>query len=308
MKAPIFALLLICSSIPAMAQETFPVTVVSASNSKEFPIYPTGQVPDSLGIDPVKDIPTLTFFPAASPSGAAMIVCPGGGYGMLASHEGRDYALWLAQRGINAFVLKYRLGSNGYRHPAEMHDIQRAIRYVRAHAPDWSIDSARIGVIGSSAGGHLASTAATHFDAGNPTASDPVERVSSRPDLAILCYPVISMGPLAHSGSKDNLLGATPDPALVTFLSSELQVTHDTPPCFIWHTRDDAVVKVENSILFAQALQKNNVPYELHIYEHGPHGQGLGIKGYDPATSDPAQLLQWTRDLDDWLRLHHFEK
>ena len=235
-----------------------------------------------------------------------MVICPGGGYAGLADHEGRDYALWLNERGITAFVLKYRLGSNGYHHPAMMYDVQRAIRMVRFNAHDWKIDSGKIGVMGSSAGGHLASTAVTHFDAGLPDAADPVDRVSSRPDLGVLCYPVISMEAKTHGGSKKNLFGENPSPELCTLLSSELQVSKETPPCFIWHNADDRGVWVENSLLFASALSDKKVPFALHIYQNGGHGQGLGSKGYQLGKTDPAQLLAWTRELVDWLKQHGF--
>lgn len=271
------------------------------------PLWPSG-APDARGTDPEKDVPTLTaFWPDRGTSTvAAVIVCPGGGYGGLAGYEGRDYAVWMSERGIAGFVLKYRLGSNGYRHPTMLHDAQRAIRLLRANAAEWRIDPRRIGIMGSSAGGHLAATAMTHFDAGNPAATDAVERVSSRPDLGILCYPVISMGSLGHGGSRQNLLGTNPAPETVALLSNELQVTKETPPCFVWHTRDDPVVKVQNAFAFAQALQTNGVPYDLHIYQSGPHGMALGTKGYQPGISDPAKLLPWTRDLDSWLRLQGF--
>ncbi len=266
--------------------------------------------PGALGTDPVKDIPTLTVF-LPSPSlatGAAMVVCPGGGYSGLAQHEGKDYAVWLNQHGIAGLVLKYRLGSAGYHHPVMMEDVQRAIRLARFHAEDWKIDVNRVGVMGSSAGGHLASTAVTHFDAGDANAADPVDRLSCRPDLGILCYPVITLGPGTHSGSLHNLLGPNPSPELVKFLSSEQQVTHETPPCFIWSTADDQTVPVENSLLFAQALAKNKVPFEIHIYPHGPHGQGLGIHNYDSKKSDQSKLLPWTQALLAWLRTEHFVK
>jgi acetyl esterase/lipase len=235
-----------------------------------------------------------------------MVICPGGGYSHLAAHEGKDYAVWLNQQGIAGLVLKYRLGSAGYRHPVELEDVQRAIRLARFHAEDWKIDPKRVGVMGSSAGGHLASTAVTHFDAGDPKAADPVDRLSCRPDLGVLCYPVITMGPMSHSGSRDNLLGKSPSPELVTLLSNELQVTGETPPCFIWSTADDHVVPVVNSLMFADALAKNKVPFEIHIYAHGPHGQGLGIHNYDPSTSDPAHLLPWTYELSRWLKIQNF--
>jgi acetyl esterase/lipase len=267
-----------------------------------------GPAPGALGSDREKDVPTLSLFlpPATAATGAAMIICPGGAYQHLAPHEGKDYALWLNQLGIAGLVLKYRLGSAGYRYPVMLEDIQRAIRTARLRARQWNIDAGRIGVMGSSAGGHLASTAMTHFDAGQSDAADPIERIRSRPDLGVLCYPVITMGPLTHAGTKQNLLGDHPDPKLVENLSNELHVTADTPPCFIWATADDHTVPVQNSLLFAEALAAHKVPFEIHIYPHGPHGQGLGVHGYDPATTAPAALLPWTSELSHWLRIQHF--
>jgi acetyl esterase/lipase len=209
--------------------------------------------------------------------------------------------LWLNEQGITAFVLKYRLGTASYKHPAMMQDVLRAIRYVRANAEKWKLDPNRIGVIGSSAGGHLASTALTHFDLGDPNAPDPIDRVSSRPNLGILCYPVITMGPDTHSGSKRNLLGETPDPKLVEFLSSEKQVTKDTPPTFIFHTFEDATVKVENSLEFAAALRRSGVSFSLHIYPKGTHGMGLGGTQWDPANRHP-----WTNECALWLKDQEF--
>jgi acetyl esterase/lipase len=226
----------------------------------------------------------------------------------LASHEGRDYALWLNQHGIAAFVLKYRLGSAGYRHPVMMGDVKRAVRYVRAKAADWKLDPKRIGVMGSSAGGHLASTAVTHFDTGKGDAPDPIERASSRPDLGILCYPVITMGPNTHNGSKNNLLGKEPSPELVKLLSNEQQVTKDTPPCFVWHTWEDKGVKVENALEFAAALQRSGVPFDLHVYQKGPHGIGLGVKGWEPEKTPLAALHPWTQDLAVWLKVQGFAR
>jgi acetyl esterase/lipase len=259
-------------------------------------LWPEG-APGALGKDD-KDIPTLTPYPAnpAEASGAAMVVCPGGGYGGLAPHEGKDYALWLNEHGITAFVLEYRLGANGYRHPRMLEDAARALRLVRGRADEWKVDPKRIGIMGSSAGGHLASTLLTHFDSGDPGAMDPIERQSSRPDLGILCYPVISMGPNTHEGSKNNLLGKDPAPELVKLLSNELQVTAKTPPCFVWHTWEDKAVKVENSLEFAAALQKAGVPFDLHIYQKGAHGIGL-------ANGHP-----WTKDCLFWLKTQGFVK
>lgn len=258
-----------------------------------IPLWP-GDVPGALG-KAEKDTPTLTVYKPAKPCGSAIVVCPGGGYGGLAPHEGRDYALWLNRYGVTAFVLKYRLGSDGYRHPVMLWDAQRAVRLVRSHAKEWGIESNKIGIMGSSAGGHLASTLATHFDGGQDVGSDPVEHVSCKPDFAILCYAVITMGQFTHQGSKANLLGDHPDPKLVEELSNEKRVTKDTPPCFIWHTVEDNAVPVENSINFALALSKNKVPYELHLYEKGGHGLGLA------GPPDGANLHPWTGALITWL-------
>lgn len=278
-----------------------------------FPLW-QGDAPLSLGNDPVRDIPTLTAYlprvatvldhnkTAEPKKGTAVIVCPGGGYGGLAGHEGLDYALWLNERGIAAFVLKYRLGSHDYRHPAMWYDVSRAIRTVRARAKEWNLDPAKIGVMGSSAGGHLSATVITHNDAGKPEAEDPIERASSRPDFGILCYAVISLGPLAHGGSKRNLLGDNPPEDLVQHLSLEQQVTADTPPCFIWSTQEDKAVLAEHSLLFALALQRAGVRYDLHVFEKQGHGIGLGVRGYDPAVSNAGELHPWTRDLEFWLR------
>ena len=230
-----------------------------------------------------------------------MVICPGGGYAHLAPHEGGDYARFLNERGIAGFVLKYRLGSDGYHHPAMLQDAARAVRIVRGRAAEWKLNPQRIGIMGSSAGGHLATTLLTHFDSGKPDAADPIERQSSRPDLGIVCYGVISMGIFTHGGSKLNLLGKDPSPELVRDLSNELQVTKDTPPCFIWHTWEDKSVPVENSLQFAEALRKAGVRFDLHIYEKGAHGMGLGSRDYDPTKWHP-----WTADCVYWLKAQGF--
>jgi acetyl esterase/lipase len=178
-----------------------------------------------------------------------------------------------------------------------LQDVSRAIRYVRANAEKYKIDPKRVGVMGSSAGGHLASTVMTHFDAGKADDPDPIEKQPSRPDFGILCYPVITMGQLTHAGSKRNLLGDQPSEELVKELSNELRVTPQTPPCFIWHGLNDRTVPIENTIDFAMALKKNNVPFDLHIYQNAPHGLGLGDK--PPAF---AHTLPWTADLLLWLK------
>jgi acetyl esterase/lipase len=269
------------------------LVILAAITPQAFRLW-DGDAPGALGKSD-KDVPTLTLYEPKHPSGSAVIVCPGGGYEMLADHEGSAYAMYLNRLGVTAFVLHYRLGSNGYRYSVELLDIKRAIRTVRAGAAKWKIDPKKVGVMGSSAGGHLASMAVTKFDGGDKAARDPIDRVGSRPDFGILCYAVISMGPIGHAGSRRALLGDDPPQALIEETSSELHVTHETPPCFIWHTQDDPVVPVANSEVFASALQKAEVPYELHLYPHGEHGLGLG------GTSDSNTLLPWTRELNKWM-------
>lgn len=277
-------------------------TTVNAAALDPVLLWPEG-APGALGADD-KDKPSLTpYIPdVGSTPRAAIVICPGGGYAGLAQHEGRDYALWLNMHGLTAFVLKYRLGSHGYRHPAMLYDAARAVRLVRSRASEWGVDPQRVGIMGSSAGGHLASTLLTHFDAGDASAPDPVDRFSSRPDLGILCYPVITMGKFTHQGSKLNLLGRDPSADLVKLLSNELQVTSQTPPCFIWHTFEDEGVPLENSLEFAAALRRAAVPFELHIYEKGRHGLGLADK------PPFANVHPWARDCLLWLKTRGFVK
>ena len=257
-----------------------------------------GDAPGATGQRP-QDIPTLTpYLPdPAKRNGASMIVLPGGGYSNLAAHEGTGYAEWLATQGITAYVLRYRLGSQGYRYPAEFDDVTRAVRLVRSLAKKSGsgLDPDRVGVIGSSAGGHLAALVATHFDAGKADATDMIERESSGADLVVLCYPVITFGQFAHAGSRNQLLGPNPSPELVEKLSTELQVTKETPPTFLWHTVEDATVPVENSLMFAAALRRNGVPFSLHIYEKGAHGLGLG-RPDRPAPPWADQLVYWLKE------------
>lgn len=270
---------------------------VNAAPETPIVLWPAG-APGAVGTAPT-DIPTLTPYlaPKEKATGAAIIVCPGGGYGHLADHEGGPVAEWLNSIGVTAFVLKYRLGPT-YHHPAPLQDAARAIRTVRARAREWGLDPQRLGILGFSAGGHLAATAGTHFAAGQAEAADPIERVSSRPDLMILIYPVITMRESTHSGSKLNLLGKEPSADLVKLLSNEEQVTKETPPTFLVHTMTDATVPVENSMMFAAALRKAGVPFEFHLYERGAHGFGL-------ATKDPV-LSSWPARCADWLRVHDF--
>jgi acetyl esterase/lipase len=260
-------------------------------------LWPHG-APGAIGSEPA-DQPTLTIFlPAAEKAnGTAVVICPGGGYGALAvDHEGKQVAEWLNNLGVTAFMLKYRIAPR-YRHPAPLQDAQRAIRTVRARASEWNVDPHRVGIWGFSAGGHLASTAGTHYDEGKAGTEDPIERVSCRPDFMILCYPVITLNPpYAHRGSRDNLLGKEADPKLVESLCNDSQVTAKTPPTFLFHTAADTGVPPENSVLFFLALRKAGVPAELHIYENGRHGVGL-------ATQDPV-LRTWPDRLAVWMKGH----
>jgi len=272
-------------------------SVVKAAPESPIILWPEG-APGAAGHEPA-DIPTLTpyFPPKEKATGAAIIICPGGGYSHLADHEGAPVAEWLNTLGITAFVLKYRIGPR-YHHPAPLQDAARAIRLVRARAKEWGLDPERIGILGFSAGGHLASTAGTHFDTAKPDSADPIERVSSRPNLMVLVYPVITMREKTHAGSKKQLLGDNPSPELVALLSNEEHVTKETPPTFIVHTFTDTAVPVENSLMFVEALRRAGVSFEFHLYERGAHGFGLGTK-------DPI-LATWPARCADWLRLHGF--
>ena len=264
-------------------------------------LWPNG-APGALGEDD-GDKPAITVYMPPNTAGpmTAVIIAPGGSYARLSmNNEGRAPANHFNTLGIAAFVLRYRLGPR-YHHPIELGDAQRAIRTVRARAAEWHIATDRIGIMGFSAGGHLASSASTHFDAGTPDAADPIDRVSSRPDFAVLAYPVISfVEPWTHQGSKTNLLGEHPDPALARSLSSDTQVTASTPPTFIYHTNADTVVPAENAVAYFQALRKAGVPAEMHLFRNGPHGTGLGQQ-------DPA-LAEWPRLLANWLRISGFMK
>ncbi len=231
---------------------------------------------------------------------AGMVICPGGAYKQLmSSYEGADIARWLNSFGVAAFVLQYRI-SPRYHHPAPLLDATRAVRYVRYHAARFGLLPGRIGIIGFSAGGHLASTLITHFDSGNPDAGDAVDRMSSRPDFAVLGYPVITLQtPWTHQESVHNLLGANPDQALIRELSNDLQVTDRTPPTFLFHTAADAAVPARNSLLFYSALRGRGVESELHLFEYGVHGAGLA-NGHGGAPRVPA-LLDWSALAEEWI-------
>lgn len=274
--------------------------MIAATSGQAIPLWADG-APNAVGKEAL-DIPTITPFPVPkeTASGAAIVIFPGGGYARLSDvKEGSDVARWLNTLGISAFVVKYRLGMR-YHQPNQLLDAARAVRIVRTRASEWGVDPNRIGILGFSAGGHLASTLGTHFDAGQPDTKDSIDRVSSRPDLMVLIYPVITMGEFAHAGSKRNLLDEKPSDDLVKFYSNELQVKQNTPPTFLVHTMTDATVPVENSMMFAAGLRKAGVPFELHLYEKGPHGFGL-------APADPV-LASWTARCADWLGQHGFTK
>ncbi|MCX6552838.1 MAG: alpha/beta hydrolase [Acidobacteria bacterium] len=246
-------------------------------------------------------VPTLTVFapPADRANGTAVINCPGGGYARLAiANEGEGVARRLTAVGVTVFVLKYRLVEYG--HPAPLQDVLRAIRYVRAHATDLGINPNRIGVFGSSAGGHLAASAATLYDAPEGRTGAALDAISGRPDFVALLYPVITMKPpYAHEGSRRNLIGEQPAPGLLDGLSLETRVTKDTPPVFLVHTDEDTSVPLENSLLFFQALRRAGVPAELHLYEKGRHGFGTSA-GLGPTSDWPARLEAWMRS-HGWL-------
>ncbi len=263
----------------------------------------TGAAPDALG-NADKDTPTLTpFWPAPEQaSGAAFIVCPGGGYRNLAAHEGEPFAKWLASQGIAAFVLKYRLNTDGYKVPTILLDAARAVRLVRTHAAEWGIDPKRIGMIGSSPGGHLTATLITQFDAGKADSADPVERASSRPDLAVLCYGFILFD-VPDADREERFLGPNGTPEQKRLLSPRLNVRTDTPQCFVWQTVEDDKVIADNALAFANALREKGVPFDLHLYEKGKHGIGLGTKD-----GDPAKMHPWTKDCAFWLKQQGFAK
>lgn len=229
-----------------------------------------------------------------------IIVCPGGGYTHHADHEGEPVARWLNKIGISVIVLHYRIAP--HHHPAPLDDAQTTIRMVRANAKEWNIDPNRVGILGFSAGGHLASSAGTLFEEGDELAEKEIRRYSSRPDLMILCYPVITMASpqYAHEGSKFHLLGEQPSLSLVQKMSTDKQVTKNTPPTFLWHTADDETVSVENSLMFARSLGKYDIPYALHIFESGKHGLGLA--------EDSPEVNLWSKLCEEWLKNRKFIK
>jgi acetyl esterase/lipase len=237
--------------------------------------------------------PRLTGYPVPGGHSAAVLILPGGGYAHHAPHESEPVARWLGSLGIAAFVLNYRISPD--RHPAPLLDAKRAMRFLRRHSTDLGIDPDRIGVLGFSAGGHLAATLSVDVPVQQP-ALDDIDEQRARPDLAVLCYPVISFVDYPKSGSMRNLLGAEPDPVQAAQLSAELQVDEATPPTFLWHTADDEAVDVNNSLRYAQSLATRSVPFELHVFPHGRHGLGLA--------EQEGAAAQWTTLCSSWLRAH----
>lgn len=258
-----------------------------------IPLWPQG-APGALGKE-AKDTPTLTPHLPAKPNGAAMLLVPGGSYSGIFEPQAEPFARWLNAQGITVFVLRYRLGSAGYRYPAQLQDAVRAMRSIRAGAGRWKIAPHRIGAMGFSAGGHLVSSLICRPEDGEVLSTGPAGRAGARPDLAILCYPVISMIVRPHAISRQNLIGDSPSEELARKTSSELQVRSGLPPCFVWHTSEDKMVPVDHALRFADALHKQGVPHELHVYQHGDHGTGL------MGTEHP-----WFGDLLFWLRAQGF--
>jgi acetyl esterase/lipase len=287
------------ASAVATPQAQTPAAPPAVKPSETILLWPKG-APGAVG-DTDLDKPTLdVYLPASNPTHSAVVICPGGGYVHLSMQkEGSDVAAWLNARGVAGFVLKYRLAPR-YGYPAPIDDGMRAIRYVRAHAADYGLDANHIGMMGFSAGGHLTATVSTHFDAGTQNAADPINSFSDRPDFTILCYAALSMrDALTHGGSRHALLGDTSDPKLIDFLSAELQVTSTTPPTFIYHTVTDNAVPVQASVAYFEALLREGVPVEMHLFQAGPHGTGLGV-GF-PAF---PELREWPTLLENWMRFN----
>ena len=299
------AALVALTAFVVSAIEAYPADANADDAGKIIRLWPGG-APLAKGDSPA-DVPTITMREPreGTHNGTALIICPGGGYGaLMTTYEGRDVADWFRAKGVTTFELQYRIAP--YQHPAPLMDAQQAIRTIRARAKEFEINPERIGIIGFSAGGHLAATAATLFDTPlspaaevNPSdeAAQAVARASARPDFAILAYPVINLqDDVAHIGSRKNLLGATPDPQLVEMLSADLAVTKATPPTFLFHTGEDTVVPASHSLRYYQACLDAGVPAEMHVFEHGRHGVGL-------AREDPV-LRAWPELCAAWMRRH----
>ncbi|MDX2432759.1 MAG: alpha/beta hydrolase [Bacteroides sp.] len=297
----LFSMMMISSTLAQ--NQIIPLWEEDPPNYRETGEVTIWDTADIVRVRNVQKPDIAIFLPSKkNATGEAVVICPGGGYGILAyDWEGSDIARWLNSKGIAAFVLKYRLpGSSNNIEPrlSPLMDAQRALRLVRTRAEKWNVDPAKIGIMGFSAGGHLASTLSTHYDAGNPASTDPVEQVSCRPDFSILIYPVISFEDgVTHAGSKKNLLGENPDPELVDYYSNEKQITEDTPPAILIHSADDDVVPLQNSLGYYNALRKYNALSELHVYPYGGHGYSLAI-GKGHLSTWPDRVIDWIRYLN----------
>ena len=237
-------------------------------------------------------VPTIEAYPAENSKGA-VVVFPGGGYSNRAEHEGTGMGKWLQANGVTAFVVEYRVAP--YRHPAEISDAMRAVRFVRHYADKYGVDKDKIAVMGSSAGGHLAGSVSVHYDKKMYEPTDEIDKEDYKPNASVLCYSVIDMFEYRHDGSRQNLIGPNPLQSDKELMSLYMQVDKNTPPAFLWHTAEDSCVPVENTLLYANALAKAKVPFEVHIYPHGPHGLGLA--------QDIPHTAQWTNALLNWLTL-----
>jgi acetyl esterase/lipase len=287
--------------MPLMAQnQIIPLWEGDPPNYRETGEVTIWDTADIVRVRNVQKPDIAVFLPSRkNASGEAVVICPGGGYGILAyDWEGSDIARWLNSEGIAAFVLKYRLPgakSNIIPYKSPLMDAQRAMRLVRFHAEKWNIDPGKVGVMGFSAGGHLASTISTHYDPGDSENDDPVEHESCRPDFSVLVYPVVSFTEeYSHVGSRENLLGKDADPDLIKHFSNELHVTDKTPPAILIHSGDDYGVPVENSIAYYEALQENKISSELHIYPYGGHGYSLAI-GQGHLSTWPDRVIEWIK-------------
>lgn len=303
MIKPLSIVLLAIAGLAACAPEFGPAQkapVLPAATGDTLRLW-QGRAPGAKGDEP-KDTPSLAVFRPDNPCGSAILVLPGGGYTFLADHEGSAYAQFLNRYGVTAFVLSYRLSPNGYWYPAPFLDATRAMRLIRFRAKEWGIDPERIGVIGSSAGGHLAGLLATRFDKGDPKAADPIDRVSSRPNFAVLCYAALIFGAGKPMGAGQWVTGPGASSGTIEEISAERHVSSECPPCFLLHTNDDNLVSPQNSQIFADALKAKGVKAEVHYYPSGGHGIGLG------GAPNASNLHPWTGELVRWLRANNWAK
>jgi len=305
----IFGILLVLGLSAASLQSMAQTEIINLWPEGKVPNFKTSSVEeksvtDANGILRISGVtvPTITAYiaPKEKATGAAVMICPGGGYGILAaSHEGSDFAKWFNERGISAFVLKYRLPNEKamtHQHEVPLMDAMQAMKLIRQHAGKWNIDLNKIGVMGFSAGGHLAATLSTHYNMGEKASEE------AKPNFSMLIYPVISLSPeLAHGGSRDNLLGPEKSEELIKYYSNEMQVSAKTPPAFLVHAMDDGAVPVENSIEYYLALKKLKIPAEMHLYPVGGHGYGFRTEG-------KGSLANWPAAMEGWLKAMGYMK